>query len=460
MHPTKVLLASTFLSLTLGCGKPAEEEEEETGEVEKVITLEGAVRSDLLGSNTGLLWSTDLSLDMAILREVGTGFTFLSAELSIWGERGGGKGGQNPALNNCMSEVDSSTSNGTTTTKIMLDDCFVGANRNRRMGGEITAERLGNKLEIETVWNFEVGAVSLSGTFNANWQNVVTTAIPEATFTLEAVSDGSTYNHRTFSVSKGTVFVSDRYETPPKYEIPGPDGEGFGASLSWDNREDRLDFGMLLKNSSGRYLGDFWGEYTAKSGQTIAFSDGQLEETQDKDVILILSGVSQGANQTFDLTELKQTWGNQTASFTGELSFSYEAQASLDIGESDSSLGLLAYTVTPLILAGEDYTTTFNGAIESALYFQNEKDNDQEVWTFGRCEELALGRDDNFGSAGKCTFNNADGVHLGLYFSEETPSTGWVLVENAPEHWICRNINSGEERELGDGQDAPPNCPE
>jgi hypothetical protein len=456
MHPTKVLLAISFFSPSLGCEKPIEEEE--TGEVQKATTLEGAVRSDLLGSNTGLLWSTDLSLDMAILREVGTGFTFLSAELAIWGERGGGGGGQNPALNNCMSEVDSSTSNGTTTTKIMLDDCFVGANRNRRMGGEITAKRHGNNLEIETVWNFEVGAISLSGTFNASWQNVKNTAIPEATFSLEAVSDGNTYNHRTFSVSQGVVGISDRYENPPKYEIPGPDGEGFGASLSWDNREDRLDFGLILKNSNGRYSGDFWGDYTGESGQTLAFSDGQLEETQDKDLILNLSGVSQGDNQTFELTELKQTWGNQTASFTGELSFSYEVQGSLDIGDSSTSYGLLAYTVTPLALVGADYSTTINGAIESALYVQDENQEDQEVWTFGLCEELSQGRDDQFGSAGTCTFNNAEGGHLGLYFSEETPSTGWLLVEKAPEQWLCRNLNSGEERELGSSQDAPSDC--
>jgi hypothetical protein len=458
MHPTKVLLAISFFSPSLGCEKPIEEEE--TGEVQKATTLEGAVRSDLLGSNTGLLWSTDLSLDMAILREVGTGFTFLSAELAIWGERGGGGGGQNPALNNCMSEVDSSTSNGTTTTKIMLDDCFVGANRNRRMGGEITAKRHGNNLEIETVWNFEVGAISLSGTFNASWQNVKNTAIPEATFSLEAVSDGNTYNHRTFSVSQGVVGISDRYETPPKYEIPGPDGEGFGASLSWDNREDRLDFGLMLKNSGGVYSGDIWGEYTSESGQSLAFSDGRLEESQEKHLSLSFSGVSQGANQTFDLTELKQTWGNQTASFTGELSFSYEAQASLDIGDANASIGLLAYTVSPLTLVGENYNTTINGALESALYFQTENGDDKEVWTFGLCDGVSQGRDDRFGSSGICTFNNADGAYLGLYFSPETPSAGWILVENGPKEWLCRNLNSGEERELGTSEEPPSDCPE
>ena len=456
MHFPKALLAAALFAPFTGCDQPLVED---TGEVEETATFEGAVRADLLSSNTGLLWSTDLSLDMAILREVGTAFTFLSAEIGIWGQKGGGSGGPSVGLNNCLNQSgDSQTSGGITTTTLLMNDCFVGAERNRRMNGEVTAKRQGNNLNIEAVWDFTVGAVSLSGIFEPSWQNVNTEAIPEATFSLEAVSDGSTYKNRTFSVSQGSVVVSDRYETPPKYQIPADDAEGVGASLSWDNRTDRIDFGLNLKNSSGRYSGEIWGEYTGQSGQIITIEDGQLAESQEKTLTLVFSGAAENDTQDFQLTELKQTWGNQTASFTGEVSFTYETQSSQDIGDSSTSYGLLAYTITPLALVGADYSTTINGAIESALYIQDESKEEQEVWTFGQCEELSQGRDDQFGSAGMCNFNNAEGTHIGLRFSAETPSTGWVLVEKNPGQWLCRNLNSGEERDLGSSQDAPSDC--
>jgi hypothetical protein len=452
---TSVATVLTCL-LTQACTHSESDQGTDTGEPVQTLGLHDAVRSDLLASNLGLLWSTDLSPDMVILREAGTAFTFLSAEFAIWGQRVAS--GQSASLDNCMTQADMGSSNGVSTTKITLNGCFVGANRDRRLNGKFTAEIEKKKLQLAGEWNFKLGAVDLSGTFQSHWKNVNSSSDPEALFSLDAVYDGNTYNHRTFSIKTGEVIVSDRYEHPPKYLIPDSKGDGVGASLSWDNREDRLDFGLMLENSDGRYQGDFWGEYTGASGQVLSLSNGSLEETQGKDLILRFSGSAQ--NQSFEITELVQTWGNQNAAFDAELGFSYTASTQVTLGAYSTPLDLLAYTVTPLQIAGANQTTTLTGAIESALNFQNEKKEGQEHWTFGICEALTQGRDQEFGDSGSCTFNNATGAHIGLYFSEETPATGWLLIEKAPNEWICRNLENGEEQDLGTHDKAPGDCPD
>ena len=446
--------ATLVLLFTAAC--PRSEVDQDTATTEPTLGLDNALQADLIASNLGFLWSTDLSPDMVILREAGTAFTYLSSELSIWSQRVAG--GQSASLDDCMSQSNTSTSNGVSTTQITLSDCFVGANRDRRLDGEFLIAIEDREVYLTGDWNFKIASVDLNGTFQAYWKNINATNRPDATFSLNAVYDGNTYNHRTFSVAAGEVKIPSNYETPCKFSIPTSGSEGLGASLSWDNREDRLDFGLILKNAHGSYKGEFWGEYTSTSGQVVPITNGRLEETSEHDLTLTYSASAQTETQAIDLSEIVQTWGNQTAAFDADLSFSYEASGQATLGAHSTSLDLKAYTVTPLSLRGENQRTTLNGAIESALFFQNEQNEAQEIWVFGNCLELTQSRDLGIGSSGTCTFNNADGAHIALHFSDKTSSDGWLLVEKAPKEWICRNLESGEVKDLGTSETAPSGC--
>jgi hypothetical protein len=449
-------MTAILLCLTTACkGEP--QEDTGTPTPEQKLGLHDALQADLVTSNLGFLWSTDLSPEMVVLREAGTGFIYLSAELAIWGQRRAD--GQPASLDNCMTQADQDNSQGTLTSQITLDDCFVGANRDRRLDGVFLAEIKDKELQLDGDWNFQIGNVDISGTFHAYWKNINASNRPEATFSLNAVYDGNTYNHRTFSITEGEVAIPTEYETPPRYSIPNSTGEGLGASMSWDNRDDRIDFGLMLQNADRRYEGELWGEYTSTSGQAVPITNGHLEETQDKELILTFSASAQSEKQTIELPEIVQTWGNQNANFNADVSFSYEATGQATLGDYTTSLGLRAYTVTPLSLASKNQQTTLTGAIETAVFFQNESGEAEDIWVFGNCLELTQSRDQGLGSSGTCTFNNANGAHIGLHFSEETPSDGWLLVEKAPNEWICRNLKNGETQDLGVSENAPTNCP-
>ena len=454
------LQTSLLTCALLACSKDGEVEKIDTGTSAQSVELNEIVRADLLSSNMGLFWYTDLSADAEVLREAGTGFAFLSGEFAIWAKDSNGNDSEDsPNLNHCIHVTGSEKNNGVTTTSFELDDCFVGFGKNRRLKGEGLAHTMDQSLELEVDWNFVMGTNELSGTFHGDWENLNESTYPDARITLQALYKEGINAGRTLHITEGTVEISDNFEKPATYHFPAEDSEALGAQITWEDRSDHLSFGGSLINEDKRYSGAYRGSYTSVSGSTIALTDGSFSESENGDFNLSYAASHQDENREITLTGVNQTWGSMTGDFVGDVSLDYTGSTHVNLGDWETDVDIRAYTINPLVISGSEGKTSLAGPIEFSVMSLDERERKKEVWLFGSCDNLLQKRDDSIAGAGACTFQNAEGINFGLFFADQSPTDGWVLVENTSGEWLCKNMVSGEEQQLEDGTGVGVTCP-
>ena len=456
---TRLLLA-TPLFLNIGCTRSdTDDSGTDTNVPTAQVELDEAVRSQRITSNTGAFWSTDMSPDVVVLRELGTAFEFLDREFSVWARRvlDNAAGEANP----CISIKPPSTNGSVDTYPFEVKSCFVGKNRSRKISGEGNAllDSAKNSLEFEVDWSMKMGSVSNSGTYQASWTDLAASLSSDATLDASIEYNGSTYGGRTLTLSGAQVLVSDMPDVPPDYIFGNPEDGSTGATITWSDREDRLDLGLSLSNTDDRYAGLFWGNYVSPSSTIFEFATSTFEENTDGEILLNGSGSVQTESRGLNLASYSQHWGAQNFSFTGELTFNYTHAETLSLGDWETELTMMAYSITPIIMEGSARHIEFNGPIEMGLFHQDQAGEEREEWVFGACETLKMELSDNLPYDGNCRLENADGALLGLVFSEETPSSGWLLIQRSETEWICRNLKTDEEQVLSSAENETPACP-
>jgi|GEM_PF-5568160 len=454
------LFLLTPLFLGLGCTRSnTDDSGTDTNVPTAQVELDEAVRSKRIASNTGVFWSTDMSPDVVVLRELGTAFEFLNREFSVWARivLDGATGQANP----CISIKPPTTNGAEDSYSFEVKSCFVGKNRSRKLSGEGTAilNRVENSLDFEIDWSMKMGSVDNSGTYNASWTDLAASLSSDSTLDATIEYNGSTYGGRTVTLNAVQVVVSDMPDEPPDYVFGNPDDGSTGAIITWSDREDHLELGLSLANTDGRYTGSFWGKYVPPSGTSFEFANGTFEENTDGEILLAGSGSAQTESKSFNLASFNQHWGAQNFSFTGELIFNYTHVETLQVGDWETDLTMMAYSITPIIMEGSARDAEFNGPIELGLFYEDQAGEEREEWVFGACETIKMGLSDNFPYAGNCRLENADGALLGLFFSETTANSGWILIQRSPTEWICRNLTTDEEQTLSSNEGDTPTCP-
>ena len=448
-------MLGSFLFIPLACGPGDPDPGTDTGEIVPSVSLNEALRSDLLSTDFGLLAATDLSVDFVVLREAGTAFEFIEGSFASWGRSE--VEGQNGHLTNCI-DLESSLSD---IRQFDLKNCFVGVNRNRQLNGSGTTTIDGTSLVVDVDWSFSMGStVELSGTYTASWDNLIESSLADGLLDMDIDYLGNTYFGRHFSVRGASVDVSDRPEIAPNFYFPAEGNPGTGVTITWDDRNDLIEWGMALENQENqRFNGSLWGSYTTESGSAVTLENGTVSEDDNNHVETYLEASFATDNTSVSIAPISVTWASQSDSFSGTVGFYAERTSEIQFDTWSSPLSLVAYTINPLEVSGDDGDLQINGAIEFGFQTIDANEAPKEEWLFGTCEGLEAQRTDAIPQTGQCDFANASGAILRLFFQNQSDGDEHLLVDNGSEEWICRNVDSSVETGAGPVSEDPDSCP-
>ena len=446
------VLSTTFTA----CSSGDSTDSTDTGEAVASVPLSEVLRTDLLSADYGLLAATDLTVDFVVLREAGTAFEFIERNFASWGRSI--LDGQPAQSTDCI-DVESTNDS---TRNFELRNCFIGAERNRKLNGSGTVTFSGASMVVDLDWSFKMGStVELSGNYEATWEDLFRDSLAEGLLDMEIVYLGNTYYGRKFIVEGGSVDVSDRPELPPNYLFPAAGSPDAGVTITWEGRDDIIRWGMSLEvnEENSRFGGSVWGTYTTSGGKTVTIDSGTVEETSGNKVTTSLDGSFTEGSAVVNFSPLTATWNSQSDSFEGELGFYVEQQSELELTSWTSPLKLMAYTINPLSIGGDDGKLTLSGAIEFGFQTENENQDQEETWLFGTCEDLQLYRTESTPQEGSCDFANAAATTLRVLFKESDENGDHAVVDDGSEEWICRNMTTGEESAAGAVSSDPTTCP-
>lgn len=455
-------LMQRFLSLLVlstsftACSSGDSTDSTDTGETVASVPLTEVLRTDLLSADYGLLAATDLTVDFVVLREAGTAFEFVERNFASWGRSV--LDGQPAQFTDCI-DVDSTNDS---TRSFELRNCFIGAERNRKLNGTGTVTFSGASMVVDLDWSFKMGStVELSGNYQATWEDLFRDSLADGLLDMEIVYLGNTYSGRKFIVEGGGVDVSDRPELPPNYLFPAAGSPDAGVTITWEGREDIIRWGMSLEvdEESSRFGGTVWGNYTTRGGNTVAIDSGTVQESSGNKVTTSLEGSFTAGDALVTFSPLSATWNSQSDSFEGELGFYAEQQSEMTLSSWTSPLKLMSYTINPLSISGDDGALSLSGAVEFGFQTENENQEQEDTWLFGTCEGLQLFRTEATPQTGSCDFANAAATTLRVLFQESDDAGDHAVVDIGTEEWICRNMTTGEESAAGSTSDDPSSCP-
>ncbi|MEC7240496.1 MAG: hypothetical protein VXW32_04605 [Myxococcota bacterium] len=443
-------------SLLVACNADDNTNGPDTGENVESVPLTETLRSDLVSADYGLLAATDLTVDFVVLREAGSAFEFIERNFASWGRSI--LDGQPAQFTDCI-DADSTTESS---RNFQLRNCFIGAERSRKLNGSGTVSFSGASMVVDLDWSFKMGStVELTGKYVATWDDLFRNSLADGLLDMEIVYLGNTYSGRKFVVEGGSVDVSDRPELPPNYIFPAEGDPDSGVTITWEGRDDVIHWGMSLEinEENSRYSGSLWGNYITAGGKVVAIESGTVEESTGNKVTTSIEGSFSEGSTVVTISPLKATWNSQADSFEGELGFYAEQQSELTLSTWTSPLKLMAYTINPLTISADDGQLTLNGAVEFGFQTENEEQEQEETWLFGTCEDLQLHRTEATPQKGSCDFANAAATTLRVFFQETDENGDHVLVDDGSEEWICRNMTTGDESEAGPVSSDPNSCP-
>jgi hypothetical protein len=455
-HSTTLL----FMSLGLvGCGSDATDDDgggDSNPDSAETVSVRESVRAEFLANNLGVLFATDLTVDILALKEAGSAFEMIQGSLHSWGRDK--LGNQSSLIDPCVKVIPTSDPDVFNAT---FDDCLVGMARDRQLDatGTVTFEDFQYSLEVD--WTVRVESLAnMSGTYSASWDQIYQDLEPDTNATIEAIYRNDPYKGRTMTVTGAKVELTGRQDWPPNITIPAAGSPDTGLKIAWSGRDDALDLGMtLVRQNDNTYTGQFWGAYTAANGQSIALENGRLTMHHSTDVTVTWNGSTSSDTQSIDLQSVTQDWLSQEGRFTGSVGFTASSKSSVDLADWSTPLDFRVYSIDPVEVTGSKGTLSATGPVEFGLISEDSQGAEHDVWFFGNCTELSQKQDDAFPNQGACTFGNADKDSLGVQYQANTPTEGWVLVDDGSGEWICRNLNTHEEQNAGETDSAPAACP-